>query len=78
MGINNSYNFLSNTDTFDDPLEQIKDKYKNHPNIIGTTNRMVNSEHTFTFKLVTKNQTSKLIKLLNDKNPFSRQVYQLN
>ena len=39
---------------------------------------MVNSEHTFTFQLVTKNQTAKLIKLLNDKNPFSRQVYQLN
>ena len=61
MGINNSYNFLSNTDTFDDPLEQIKEKYKNYPNIIGIINLMVNSEHTFTFQLVTKNQTAKLI-----------------
>ena len=33
MGITNHDNFLSNTDTSDDPLEKIIDKYKNHSSI---------------------------------------------
>ena len=33
MGITNNHNFLSNTDTSDDPLEKIVDKYKNHLSI---------------------------------------------
>ena len=68
MGITNINNFLSNTDTSDDPLEKIMDKYKNHPNKTCINKYMTNSELTyFTFQPVTKNQISNLIKLLNDK-----------
>ena len=35
VGITNNHNFLSNTDTSDDPLEKIIVKYKNHPSITG-------------------------------------------
>ena len=66
MGISNNYNFLSNTNNSDDSLEKIKNKYKNHPSITCTDKLMTNSELTFTFQPVTKNQISKLIKLLND------------
>ena len=61
MGITNNHNFLSNTDTFDDPLEKIIDKYKNHPSITCNNKPMRDSELTFTFKAVTKNRISKLI-----------------
>ena len=67
MGITNNQNFLSNTDTSYDPLENIVDKYKNHPSITCINKHMTNSELTFTFQPVTKNQISNLIKLLNDK-----------
>ena len=67
MGISNNYNFLSNTNNSDDSLEKIIDKYKNHPNITCTDKLMTNSELTFTFEPVTKNQISKFIELLNDK-----------
>ena len=67
MGITNNHNLLSNTDTSDDPLEKIKDKLKNHPSITCTNEHMANSELSFTFQPVTKNQISNLIKLLNGK-----------
>ena len=69
MGITNNNNFLSTTDTSDtnDPLEKIIDKYKNHPSITCINRHMTNSELSFTFQPVTKNQISNLIKLLNDK-----------
>ena len=68
MGITNNNNFLNTTDTSDtnDPLEKIIDKYKNHPSIICINKHMTNSELSFTFQPVTKNQISNLIKLLND------------
>ena len=69
MGITNNNNFLNTTDTSDtnDPLEKIIDKYKNHPSITCINKHMTNSELSFTFQPVTKNQISNLIKLLNDK-----------
>ena len=67
MSMTNNHNFLSNTDTSDDPLEKIIDKYKNHPSITCTNEHMTNSELSVTFQPVTKNQISNLIKLLNDK-----------
>ena len=69
MGITNNKNFLSTTDTSDtnDPLEKIIEKYKNHPSITCINKYMTNSELSFTFQPVTKNQVSNLIKLLNDK-----------
>ena len=33
IGMINNQNFLSKTDTSDDPLKKIIDKYKNHPSI---------------------------------------------
>ena len=67
MGITNNHIFLSNTNTSDDPLDKIIDKYKNHPSITCINKHMTNSELSFTFQPVTKNQISNLIKLLNDK-----------
>ena len=67
MGITNNRNFLGNTGTSGDPLEKIMDKYKNHLSITCISKLMTNSELTFTFQPVTKNQISKLMKLLNDK-----------
>ena len=58
MGITNNHIFLSNTNTFDDPLEKIIDKYKNHPSITCINKHMTNSELSFTFQPVTKNQIS--------------------
>ena len=69
MGVTNNNNFLSTTDTSDtnDPLEKIIEKYKNHPSITCINKHMTNSELSFTFQPVTKNQISNLIKFLNDK-----------
>ena len=69
MGITNNNNFLSTADTSDtnDSLEKIIDKYKNHASITSINKHMTNSELSFTFQPVTKNQISNLIKLLNDK-----------
>ena len=67
IGITNNHNFLSNTDTSDGPLEKIIDKYKNHSSITSINKHKTNSELTFTFQPVTKNQISNLIQLLNDK-----------
>ena len=33
MGITNNHLFLNNTNTSDDPLEKIIDRYKNHSSI---------------------------------------------
>ena len=69
MGITNNHIFLSNTDTSDDPLDKIIDKYKNHPSITCINKHLTNSELSFTFQpvLVTKDQVSNLIKHLKDK-----------
>ena len=67
IGITNNHNFLSNADTSDGPLEKIIDKYKNHSSITSINKHTTNSERTFTFQPVTKNQISNLIQLLNDK-----------
>ena len=67
MGITNNHIFLSNTNTSDDPLDKIIDKYKNHPSITCINKHMTNFELSFTFQPVTKNQISNLIKHLNDK-----------
>ena len=66
MGITNNQIFLSNTNTYDHPLEKITDKYKNHPCITCISKHMTNSELSFLNQTVTKNQISNLIKLLND------------
>ena len=60
MSVINNHNFLSNTDTYDDLLEKIINKYKNHLNITAINKHMKNSELTFTFQPVTKNRISKL------------------
>ena len=67
MSITNNRIFLSNTNTSDDPLKKIIDKYKNHSSITCINKDMTNSELSFTFQPVKKNQISNLIKLLNDK-----------
>ena len=67
MGITNTHIFLSNTNTSDDPLDKIIDKYKNHPSITCINKHMTNFELSFTFQPVTKNQISNLIKHLNGK-----------
>ena len=60
MGKANNHNLLSNTETFDDPLEKIIDKYKNHFSITCTDKQMTNSELTFTSQSVI-NQIRKLL-----------------
>ena len=67
MGTTNNHIFLSNKNTSDDPLDKIIDKYKNHPSITCINKHMANSELSFTFQPVTKNQIGNLIKHLNDK-----------
>ena len=67
MGITNTHIFLSNTNTSDDPLDKIIDKYKNYPSITCINKHMTNFELSFTFQPVTKNQISNLIKHLNGK-----------
>ena len=62
MGITNNHIFLSNTNTSDDPLDKIIDKYKNHPSITCINKHMINSELSFTFQPVTKNQMNNSIK----------------
>ena len=66
MSITNNHIFLSNTDTSDDPLEKIIDKYKNHPSITFFDKNMTNLELSFTFQPVTKTQISNLIEIWND------------
>ena len=56
MSITNSHIFLSNTNTSVDPLDKIIDKYKNHPSITCINKHMANSELSFPFQPVTKNQ----------------------
>ena len=67
MGITNNHIFLSNTNTSDDPLDKIIDKYKNHPSITCINKYITNSELFFTFQPVTKGQISNLINHLTDK-----------
>ena len=67
MGITNNRIFLSNTNTSDDPLDKIIGKYKNHLGMYCINKQMTNSELSFTFQPVTKNQISNFIKFLNDK-----------
>ena len=67
IGITNTHIFLSNTNTSDDPLDKIIDKYKNHLSITCINKPMTDSELAFTFQPVTKNQISNLIKHLNGK-----------
>ena len=77
MGITNNHNFLDNTDTSDDPLNKVIDKYKNHFSIT-CIKHITNSKFSFTFQFVTKNQISNLIKFLNDKKVVHyRLIYQL-
>ena len=59
--------FLSNTNTSDDLLEKIIDKYKNHHSITCINTHITNFELTFTFQPVSKDQISNLIKHLNGK-----------
>ena len=77
MCITNNYNFLSNTDISDYPLEKIIGKHKNHPSIACIDKHLTNSEFSFTFQDVPKNQISNLIKLLMVKKQYSRLIYQL-
>ena len=67
MGITNNHIFLRNTNTSDDALDKIIDKYKNHPSITSINKHMTISELSFTFQPVTKNQISNLTKHLNGK-----------
>ena len=63
VGIIVNNNFLSNTDTSNDPLEKIIEKHKNHSSIT-CINKHINSELTFTFQPVKKNPISTLTKRL--------------
>ena len=54
MGITNNQIFLSNTNTSDDPLDKIIDKYNNNPSITCINNHMANYELSFAFQPVTK------------------------
>ena len=67
MGITNNHSLLSDTDTTNDPIEKIINKYQNHPSIISINKHMTHSELTFSFQLVTKEQIANLIRLLNNK-----------
>ena len=67
MGITNNHIFLSNTNTSDDPLDKIIDKYKNNFSITCINKHMTDSELASTSQHVTKNQISNLIKHLNGK-----------
>ena len=64
MCITNNRNLSSNTDNFDDPLENIIDKYKNHRSTGCINKPITNSELSFRFQPVTKNW---FIKIVNDK-----------
>ena len=66
MGITNNHIFLSKKSTSHDPLDEIMPNYKNHPSITCINKDMTNSELSFTFQPVTKNQISNLTKHLND------------
>ena len=66
MGITNNPIFLTNKSTSHDPLDEIIRNYKNHPSITCINKDMTNSELSFTFQPVTKNQISNLTKHLND------------
>ena len=57
MGVTNNHNVLSSTDTSDDPLKQIIDKYKNHSSITCINKHLTISELTFNL--------SQKIKLVN-------------
>ena len=65
MGITNKHSYLSNTNTSDDPLDKIIDKYKNHPSITCINKHMTSYELSFTFQPVIENLISNLIKHLN-------------
>ena len=67
MGITNNHSLLSDTDTTNDPIEKIINKYQNHPSIISINKHMTHSELTFSFQLVTKEQIDNFIRLLNNK-----------
>ena len=56
MGITNNHSFLSNTNTSDDPLDKIIDKYKNHPSITCINKHMAKFELSSIFQPVTKKQ----------------------
>ena len=67
MGTTNNHNLLSHTDTTNDHIENIINKYQNHPSITSINKHMTHSELTFSFQPVTKEQTTNLIRLLNNK-----------
>ena len=58
MSITNNHIFLSNTNASDDPLDKIIDKYKNYPSVTCINKHMTNSELSFPFQPVKKNQIS--------------------
>ena len=60
MGITNDHNLLSDTDTTNDPIEKIINKYQIHPSITLINKHMTHSELTFSFQPVTKEQITNL------------------
>ena len=50
MGITNNHNFLDNTDTSDDPLDKVIDKYKNRLCITYINKHMTNPKLSFAFE----------------------------
>ena len=75
MGITNNHNFLSDTDTTNDPIEKIINKYQNHPSITSINKHMTHSELTFLFQPVTKEQITNLIRLLKNVVFFSEFIH---
>ena len=73
MGLTNNHNVLSNTAIYDGPLEKIINKYKSSKYNQSCQYNLCFNKHktdyelTFTFQFVTKNQISKLMKILTDK-----------
>ena len=67
MGINNNHNLLSDLGTTNDPIERVINKYQNHPSINSINKHRTYSELTLSFQLVTKEQITNLIRLLNNK-----------
>ena len=67
LDINANHSFLINTDNENDPTEKAIAKYKNHPSIISIKKFMENSDSSFSFQHVPKDEISKTIKMLDPK-----------
>ena len=54
LGIKTQHEFLSTTDSLQDPIENTIFKYENHPSIILIKKHMQDANSSFVFETVTK------------------------